>query len=67
MGYIRSTQNIYCKNLDGGDHVEDLGVDWRIIIKYTFKKYSVKVWTGQDKVQWQSYVISFSHVVGEFG
>lgn len=41
--------------------MEDLCVDLRIT-KYTFKKYGVKVWIGQDKVQWQSYVIMVRNI-----
>jgi hypothetical protein len=30
----------------GRDHVRDLGVDGRIILKWILKKCGVKVWTG---------------------
>jgi hypothetical protein len=29
-----------------GDHLEDLGVDWRIILKLIIKKWYGKVWPG---------------------
>jgi hypothetical protein len=29
-----------------GDYLEDLGVDWRIILKFIIMKWDEKVWTG---------------------
>jgi hypothetical protein len=33
-------------NLKGGDHMEDLGIDGRIILEWILGKYSEKVWAG---------------------
>jgi hypothetical protein len=38
----RVHKKIYCKNLNGGHHLEGTGVNGRVTIKYTFNKYGVK-------------------------
>jgi hypothetical protein len=32
-------------NLRERDHLEDPGVDWRIILRWIFRKWNVGVWT----------------------
>ena len=47
-------------NLRQRDHLKDPGVDWRIILKWIFRKWDVVAWTGstllQDRDKWQSLV-----------
>ena len=33
-------------NLREGNHLEDPGVNWRIILRWIFRKWDVGVWTG---------------------
>jgi hypothetical protein len=36
----------WSENLKGRDHLEDVGVDGRIILKWILRKWDVTVWTG---------------------
>jgi len=36
----------WCGNLREGGHLEDPGVDGRIILRLIFRKWDVGVWTG---------------------
>jgi len=53
MGMARSTYGerrgvyrVLVGKLEGGDHLEDPGVDGRIILRLIFKKLDVSSWTG---------------------
>jgi hypothetical protein len=42
----------YYKNLSGRDHLGDLGIDGRIILKWTLKKQGVEcIQLAKDRVQ----------------
>jgi hypothetical protein len=36
----------WSENLNGKDHLGDLGIYGKIIIKWILRKYGVRVWTG---------------------
>jgi len=36
----------WCGNLSKRDHLGDPDVDGRIILRWTFRKWNVRVWTG---------------------
>ena len=35
-------------NLRERSYVEDPGVDWRIILRWIFRRWAVRVWTGSS-------------------
>jgi hypothetical protein len=45
MGEMRNAYKIFVRNLKGKDHVEDLCVNWRIILEGFLWKQGVKLWT----------------------
>ena len=46
MGEGRGAYRVLVGDLREGDHFEDPGVDWRIILKCIFKKWNGGGWTG---------------------
>jgi hypothetical protein len=46
MGEERGVYRIWWVNLKKTDHMEDPGVDGRIILRCIFSKWDVGVWTG---------------------
>jgi len=49
----------WCGNLRERDHLEDPGVDERIILRWIFKKWKVGVWNGSS---WLRIGIGGGHV-----
>jgi hypothetical protein len=45
MGKMRNVTQLWWERLNGKDHLADLGVDWRTILKW-FIKMIIRVWTG---------------------
>ena len=46
MGKRRGVYRVWCGNLKEVDHLGDTGVNGRIILRWTFEKWVVRVWTG---------------------
>jgi hypothetical protein len=46
MGEMRNAYKIWLESLKGRDHSEVLGVDGRIILKWTLDKYVWRMWIG---------------------
>jgi hypothetical protein len=43
---MRNAYKMLVPNLKGRDHLGDLGIGGRIILKWTLRKQGVRVWTG---------------------
>jgi hypothetical protein len=47
MGQMRNAYKVFIRKCEGKiDHVEDLGTDTKIMLKWILGKYGGKVWTG---------------------
>jgi hypothetical protein len=44
--------------LKGRDHLEDLVIDVRLILKWIFKEWDVVAWSGmtQDRDKWRTFL-----------
>ena len=48
MGEIRGVYRVWLGNLRETDHLGDPGLDGRIILRWSFRKWDVGVWTGSS-------------------
>jgi len=55
MGERRGAYRVLVGKLEGRDHLEEPGVDGRIILIWIFMKLDVGAWT-EDKDRWQALV-----------
>jgi len=46
MGESRRLHRVLVGDLTERDHLEDPGVDGRIILRWIFRKWDVRAWTG---------------------
>jgi len=46
MGEKRGLYGVLVGIPEGKDHLRDSGVDGRIILRWIFRKWDVRVWTG---------------------
>jgi hypothetical protein len=46
MGESRGVYRVWWGNLRERDHLEEPGVEGRIILKWIFRKWNVRAWTG---------------------
>jgi hypothetical protein len=46
MGKLRGVYRVWWGNLRERDQLGDPGVDVKIILRWIFKKWNVRVWTG---------------------
>jgi len=46
MGGGEVYTGFWCGNLRERDHLGDPGIDWRTVLRWIFRKWDVRVWTG---------------------
>jgi hypothetical protein len=46
IGERRGVYRVWVGKLEGKEHLQDPGVDGRIILRYIFRKWDVGAWTG---------------------
>jgi len=56
MGRGETYTGFWWGNRRERDHLEDSGVDGRIILRWFFKKWDGEVWTGSSWERWQAPV-----------
>jgi len=44
-GEERVYRGFWCRNLRERDHLKDCSIDGRIILRWIFKKWDVRIWT----------------------
>ena len=47
-GESRGVYRVFVVKPEGKNHLEDPGVDGRIILSWIFRKWDVKLWTGSS-------------------
>jgi len=46
MGYRRGAYRVFVCNVMERDHMEDLGLDGKVVLKWIFREWDGEAWTG---------------------